>query len=122
MVQLILAAFFFFAIHGLVSATGLRRVLVARLGENAYRGLFSLASAGGLAWLILAKVMGLELFWVQSGVMLAAMPTATNAFVLAQRYHNGVEEVSAAVLLSTLVAALAFPVTAWLVVGPVAVP
>ncbi len=54
MVQLILAAFFFFAIHGLVSATGLRRVLVARLGENAYRGLFSLASAGGLAWLILA--------------------------------------------------------------------
>jgi uncharacterized membrane protein len=54
MVQLILAAFFFFAIHGLVSATGLRRLLVARLGENAYRGLFSLASAGGLVWLVLA--------------------------------------------------------------------
>jgi len=52
--QLLLAAFFFFAIHGLVSATGLRSLLVARLGENAYRGLFSLASAGGLAWLIMA--------------------------------------------------------------------
>jgi len=53
-IQLSLAAFFFFAIHGLVSATGLRGLLVERLGENAYRGLFSLASAGGLAWLIMA--------------------------------------------------------------------
>ena len=58
MTSLVLAAFFFFAIHGLVSATGLRRVLVARIGENAYRGIFSLASVAGLAWLIHAYATG----------------------------------------------------------------
>ena len=57
-----------------------------------------------------------------SGVLLAAMPTATNAFVLAQRNNAGPEEVSAGVLVSTLLAALAFPITAWLVSAPVAVP
>jgi predicted permease len=75
-----------------------------------------------LAWLVLGKLLGLEWFWVQAGVMLAAMPTATNAFVLAQRFHSGADEVSAVVLLSTLIAAVAFPITAWLLVGPIAIP
>jgi predicted permease len=47
-------------------------------------------------------------------VLLAAMPTASNAFVMAQRNHAAADEVSAAVLFSTLAAALAFPLTAWL--------
>ena len=67
-----------------------------------------------LAWLLLGPLLGLELFWVQAGVMLAAMPTATDAFVLAQRFHTGADEVSAVVLLSTVIASLAFPMTAWL--------
>ena len=44
-----------------------------------------------LAWLLLGPLLGLELFWVQAGVMLAAIPTATDAFVLAQRFHTGAE-------------------------------
>ncbi|MDO9707303.1 AEC family transporter [Paracraurococcus lichenis] len=71
-----------------------------------------------LAWLFLGPVLGLEWFWVQSGVMLAAMPTATNAYVLAQRFHTGAEETSAVVLLTTLIAAVAFPATAWLLTRP----
>jgi predicted permease len=47
--------------------------------------------------------------------MLAAMPTASNAFIMAQRNMTAAEEVSAAVLLSTLLAAVCFPLTAWLV-------
>jgi uncharacterized membrane protein len=54
MLSLALAALFFYAIHGLVSGTGLRGATVARIGENAYRGIFSLASAAGLAWLVYA--------------------------------------------------------------------
>lgn len=54
MLSLTLAAFSFAAIHLLVSGTRLRDVLVARFGERAYRGLFSLVSAGMLTWLILA--------------------------------------------------------------------
>ena len=75
-----------------------------------------------LVWLFLGPLLGLELFWVQAGVLLAVMPTATNAFVLAQRFHTGADEVSAVVLLSTVIAALAFPMTAWLLTDPVPLP
>lgn len=54
MLSLTLAAFLFAAIHLLVSGTRLRDVLVLRLGERAYQGLFSLVSAAVLAWLIVA--------------------------------------------------------------------
>lgn len=56
MTTLFLAALSFAALHLLVSGTRLRTTLVARLGERPYRGLFSLASAGLLAWLIGAYV------------------------------------------------------------------
>lgn len=54
MTFLIFAAVAFAALHLLVSGTRARDTLVARLGEKAYRGLFSLASAITLGWLILA--------------------------------------------------------------------
>lgn len=52
MFELCAAAAFFAGIHLLVSGTSLRDTLVARLGEKPYTGLFSLASALGLAALI----------------------------------------------------------------------
>ena len=52
MTSLVLAALTFTALHLLVSGTRLRDALVARLGEGTYRGLFSLASAVVLGWLI----------------------------------------------------------------------
>ena len=84
--------------------------------------LAKLAVYPALVWLVLGALMGLDGFWVSAGVLLAAMPTATNAFVLAQRNDAGAEEVSAGVMLSTLLAALAFPATAWLIAAPVMVP
>jgi len=42
----------FVLLHVGVSATGLRSVLVARIGEGPFRGLFSLASAAALIWLV----------------------------------------------------------------------
>lgn len=53
---LIAGCVFFVALHVLVSGTRLRDALVARLGEKAYRGLFSLLSAVGLAWMIWAFI------------------------------------------------------------------
>ena len=108
-----------FALGGTLGRLRLDRRLVLAAGA---------ATAGKLAvypllvWLLLGPLLGLELFWVQAGVMLAAMPTATNAFVLAQRFHTGADSVSAVVLLSTVIASLAFPLTAWLLTGPVPVP
>ena len=52
MVSLALAALAFAGLHLFVSGTRLRDALIARLGENLYRGLFSLASAVVLGWVI----------------------------------------------------------------------
>ena len=54
MANLIAATAFFVLIHLLVSGTRIRDVLAGRIGQNAYMGLFSLASLGGLIWVGLA--------------------------------------------------------------------
>ena len=54
MENLALAAITFAAMHLLVAGTRLRDRLVAKLGEKAYRGAFSLASIAALWWLIAA--------------------------------------------------------------------
>lgn len=51
MLNLIAAAMVFVLIHLLVSGTRLRDALTGRIGQNAYMGLFSLASVGVLVWL-----------------------------------------------------------------------
>lgn len=48
-----LALTLFVLIHIGVSATGLRARIVERIGEGPYRGLFSVASLGLLAWLVM---------------------------------------------------------------------
>ena len=66
MTQLIVACFLFFAIHLFVSGTPLRDRLVAAMGENPYRGLFSLASLGFLVWagFAYAAVKNTNVLWV----------------------------------------------------------
>lgn len=51
MTSLILAALAFVLLHSVVSATPLRAILVQRIGEGPYRGLFSLFTAATLVWL-----------------------------------------------------------------------
>lgn len=100
-----------FALGGTLGRLALRRdLLLVAAGTT----LAKLVVYPLLVWLVLGVVLRLDPFWVSAGVLLAAMPTATNAFVLAQRHGAGAEEVSAAVLLSTVLAAIAFPATAWL--------
>ncbi len=54
MPSLIGASAFFLLIHFGVSGTRLRDALVRRLGEKAYRGLFSLDYLAGIVWMIAA--------------------------------------------------------------------
>jgi uncharacterized membrane protein len=54
MASLIAACAFFLFIHFAVSGTRWRDALVARLGEQPYRGAFSLASLVGLGWMVYA--------------------------------------------------------------------
>jgi malonate transporter and related proteins len=108
-----------FALGGTLGRLSLDRrlALAAGLCTIAKLGIYPL-----LVWLCLHRLAGLEWFWVQAGVMLAAMPTAANAFMLAQRFGTGAEALSAVVLLTTVVAALSFPVTGWLLIGPLPLP
>ncbi len=54
MPDLIAACAYFLLIHFGVSGTRLRDVLTGKLGDGPYRGLFSLASLIGIAWVIYA--------------------------------------------------------------------
>lgn len=80
MTNLAVAALVFAAMHLLVSGTALRGVVVARMGERAFQGLFSLASAGVLGWLIWAygkarvpaPTQLVELRWLAAVLIFAA--------------------------------------------------
>jgi malonate transporter len=64
---------------------------------------------------VLDRLLAVEHVLVQAGVLIAALPSAGNIYVMAQRYGADAERVSAAIALSTLVSVVSVPVTAWLV-------
>lgn len=55
-----------------------------------------------ICYLILSAVGDFSPAWVFSAVLLAALPTATNVFVIAQQYGVWVQRASASVLVTTL--------------------
>lgn len=55
-----------------------------------------------LVYLLLFRLPGLEPVWLHSAVLLAALPAATNVFVIAQQYGVWEERASSMVVLSTL--------------------
>ncbi len=70
-----------------------------------------------LVWLVLGPVLGLDAFWVTAGVLYAALPTAANVFIIAERYETGSRVIAAVVLVTTVLATLTYPVAAWLAAG-----
>lgn len=67
-----------------------------------------------LAWLVLAVVLQLDPFWVAAGVLYAALPVAANVFLIAERYGTDSRAAASAILVSTVLAVLTFPIAAWL--------
>jgi uncharacterized membrane protein len=67
MTMLIVAAAVFLALHLLIAGTRLRDAIVGAIGEGPYMGMFSLASAGGLVWLVIsynaAFAAGSDVLW-----------------------------------------------------------
>lgn len=56
-----------------------------------------------VCYVVLSWVGNFSEIWMFSAVLLAALPTATNVFVLAQQYHVWVERASASILLTTCI-------------------
>ena len=54
MTSLVAACAVFFLIHTLISGTSLRFALTARIGEKAYRGIFSVVSLAAVVWMAMS--------------------------------------------------------------------
>jgi uncharacterized membrane protein len=89
MMPLIAAALAFLGIHLFISGTRLRDALIGAIGERPYLGLFSLASFGVIAWLVmsynaaLASIENPILYVPWIGVRHLAIPVMALAFLLA---------------------------------------
>jgi predicted permease len=66
-----------------------------------------------VAWLIAGPILDLPAFWVSSVVILAALPTGTGPFMLAQYYNADGRIISRVVLLSTLGSLLTLSLFLW---------
>ena len=55
-----------------------------------------------LIYILVSRIPGVDTVWVHSAVLMAALPSATNVFVIAQQYQVWEERASSAVVLSTL--------------------
>lgn len=59
-----------------------------------------------LIWLLLASLGGFSPVWVYTAVLMAALPAALNAFVMARQYDVYIEQASNGVLLCTIASVL----------------
>ena len=62
-----------------------------------------------MALLVVGMVPGTPPMWLHVAVMMAALPTASNAFILASQYRSYIEGASAAVIVTTALSALTIP-------------
>jgi malonate transporter and related proteins len=72
-------------------------------GELSFIIPFNLAVHPILMYLALSWFGNFDPIWVYTAVLLAALPTATNVFVIAQQYGVWIERASATILLSTMI-------------------
>jgi hypothetical protein len=59
-----------------------------------------------IVWLVLAAFGGFDPIWVETAIVMAALPPALNIFVLARQYGTGIERASACVLVGTVASIL----------------
>jgi malonate transporter and related proteins len=62
-----------------------------------------------LAFFAVIMLVSADVTWLQVAVMMAALPTATNAFILARQYNAYVAGAGAAVIVTTAVSVISIP-------------
>lgn len=68
-----------------------------------------------LAYLVVSRIPGVDPVWLHVAVMMAALPTASNAFILASQYKTYVEGASTAVIVTTALSAVTVPLLIYLI-------
>jgi malonate transporter and related proteins len=67
-----------------------------------------------LMFVLMYFVAGADPNWMKAAVMMAALPTASNAFILARQHNSYVDGASMAVLVTTFVSAVTVPAIVYL--------
>jgi predicted permease len=65
--------------------------------------------------LVLSAIGGVSPVWLSTAVLLAALPTALNVFIMARQYDTWVAQASSAVLFSTAASVVTLTTVMWLV-------
>ena len=68
--------------------------------------LIKLVAHPALVWLVLTSIGGFEPVWIATAVLMASLPPALNAFIMAKQYETYVEGASGGVLIGTVVSVL----------------
>lgn len=59
-----------------------------------------------LVWLVMATMGGISPVWAYTAILLAGLPPALNAFIMARQYNSYVEEASNGILIGTIASVL----------------
>jgi predicted permease len=70
-----------------------------------------------LCWVVLSLFGDFSEVWVYAAVLLAGLPTAANAFVIAQQYDTWVQRASASVLINTVLSVVTLTVITYFIVN-----
>ena len=70
-----------------------------------------------LCWVVLSMFGSFSEIWVYAAILLAGLPTATNAFIFAQQYQVWEQRASASVLINTVLSVVTLTVIAYLIVN-----
>lgn len=100
-----------FAMGATLALRPIRRVPV----EISYLAVAKLVVHPLLAYGVLTAVGGFEPVWVHAAMLLAALPTATNVFVISQHYGLWQERASATILITTLLSVVTLPLFLYLI-------
>ena len=68
-----------------------------------------------LVFLLLSLFGPFDQIWVDTAVLMAALPPALNVFVFARQYDSWVEQASSAVLIGTLLSVVTLTTVMWMV-------
>ncbi|MEM7669355.1 MAG: AEC family transporter [Pseudomonadota bacterium] len=99
-----------FAVGGVLT----RYSLKSNLGEAGMVAVLSVIVHPALAWFLSYHAFGLAPNFVQSAVIMAAMPTGINGYIFAAMYHRAERTAASSVLIATALSLLTIPV--WLAV------
>ena len=75
-----------------------------------------------VVWVMLSLVGGFDPIWVYTAVLMASLPTALNAFVMAKQYNAYVQQSSSGILVSTIASVLTVTTLMYLVQNRILAP